>query len=132
MTIEEDKYPCPCCGYLVFDREPGNHESCPICGWEDDMAQLRFPLMPGSSNHVSLQDAQRNFEDYGAAERRYRGMTREPLDDDRREPGWRLLDSSIDNIEEPRRGENYANTYPWRDPTVLYYWRGTYWRRISG
>jgi hypothetical protein len=96
------------------------------------MAQLRFPLMPGSSNHVSLQDAQRNYEDFGASERRYRGTTREPLDNDSREPGWRPLDREIDNVEEPRRGEDYANSYPWRDPTVLYYWRRTYWRRISG
>jgi hypothetical protein len=49
-----EKFPCPCCGHLVHDREPGFHQTCPICGWEDDLSQLRFPLMPGSSNTVCL------------------------------------------------------------------------------
>jgi hypothetical protein len=43
-----------------------------------------------------------------------------------------MLDPKLDNIEEPRRGERYADTYPWRDPTVLYYWRPSYWRRLVG
>ena len=51
-------YPCPCCGYLVFRMQPGGNERCPICLWEDDLAQLRFPYLPGSANHVSLEEAQ--------------------------------------------------------------------------
>lgn len=54
------KYPCPCCGYLVFDESPGSHEICPICFWEDDLTQLRFPLMSGGANPVSLIEAQEN------------------------------------------------------------------------
>ena len=126
------KYPCPCCGYLVFDHEPGFHQVCPICGWEDDLTQLRFPLMPGSSNTVSLQVAQRNFLAYGASERRNRGCTREPVDGEVLEPGWRLLDPDTDNVEQPTRGVRYGDSYPWPDTTVLYYWRSTYWRRVVG
>ncbi len=37
-------YPCPCCGYLVFTEPPGSYTICPICFWEDDISQLRFPL----------------------------------------------------------------------------------------
>ncbi len=72
------RFPCPCCGHLVFAREPGHHETCPICGWEDDLAQLRFAAMPGSSNRVSLQQAQLNYRAFGAAERRSQGLTRGP------------------------------------------------------
>ncbi|MBO0846033.1 MAG: hypothetical protein J2P22_11530 [Nocardioides sp.] len=36
------EYPCPCCGYLVFDEEPGSYDICAVCGWEDDLSQLRF------------------------------------------------------------------------------------------
>ena len=125
------KYPCPCCGYLVFNREPGHHEVCPVCGWEDDLAQLRFPLMSGSANPVSLASAQRNYAEFGAAARRQRGTTRGPLDEDRREPGWRPVDAARDNIEEPRRGVRYTESYPLDDTTVLYYWRPSYWRRYS-
>ncbi len=128
----DPRFPCPCCGHLVFVHEPGHHETCPICGWEDDLAQLRFACMPGSSNRVSLHEAQLNYQAFGAAERRNQGLTRRPVEDEDLEAGWRPLDPHIDNIEEPRRGERYADSYPWRDPTVLYYWRGTYWRRVVG
>ena len=126
------RYPCPCCGYTVFDYPPGFHHVCPSCGREDKLAQLRFPLMPGAPNAVSLQDAQQNFRECGAAERRNAGLTRRPIEDERVEDGWRPLDLARDNVEEPRRGENYGETYPYEDTTVLYYWRATYWRRVVG
>jgi len=126
------KFPCPCCGHLVHEHEPGFHQTCPICGWEDDLAQLRFPLMPGSSNTVSLFEAQRNYERYGASERRSLGRTRAPEGGEGRDPGWRPLDVERDNCEQPSRGTGYADSYPWPDTTVLYYWRDSYWRRIVG
>lgn len=124
-------FPCPCCGHLVHDQVPGSHQRCPICGWEDDLAQLRFPEMPGSSNTVSLAEAQRNYQRYGASEQRNRGLTRAPIDGEPQEGSWRPLDPASDNIEYPRRGVGYANSYPWPDTTVLYYWRPTYWRRLA-
>jgi hypothetical protein len=126
------KFPCPCCGYLVHEHEPGFHQICPICGWEDDLAQLRFPLMPGSSNTVSLLEAQRNYVSYGASQRRSVGRTRPPERGEGRDSGWRPLDPERDNCEQPSRGTAYADSYPWPDTTVLYYWRDSYWRRIVG
>ena len=126
------KYPCPCCGYLVFDWQPGHHQVCPICDWEDDLARLRFARLSGSANAVSLERAQSNFAEFGAAERQKRHLARTPLDDEPREQGWRPLDSGRDNIEEPTRGVSYADSYPLEDTTVLYYWRPTYWRRVAG
>jgi hypothetical protein len=125
------QFPCPCCGYLVFNRQPGSHEKCPICTWEDDLAQLRFPRMPGSANRVCLQDAQRNYTAFGASERRAIGEGRRPFEDEVREADWRPLDVARDNIEEPERGSNYGDSYPLDDTTVLYYWRFTYWRRLE-
>jgi hypothetical protein len=131
MRLDRSKFPCPCCGYFVFYRQPGNHENCPICLWEDDLAQLRFPRMPGSANSVSLEQAQHNFADFGTAERRHRGEGREPFDEETREDGWRPLDASLDNVEEPQGGIDYSDSYPLADTTVLYYWRDTYWRRFA-
>lgn len=128
---DSDLYPCPCCGYLVFHRQPGGHERCPICQWEDDLAQLRFPRMPGGANGVSLERAQQNYATIGVAERRRLGEGRRPFDDEPRERGWRPLDPRRDNPEEPQRGVDYAESYPLDDPTVLYYWRSTYWRRLA-
>jgi len=116
----------------VYDHQPGFHQLCPICGWEDSLDQLRFPNMPGSANHVSLVEAQKNYLAHGSAERRKRGQTRSPFDDEPRDEQWRPVDVLRDNIEEPQRGESYADSYPYADTTVLYYWRSTYWRRIVG
>ena len=116
----------------MFDHEPGFHKVCPICGWEDNLAQLRFPLMPASSNTVSLHEAQQNFQRFGAAERKNIGLTRGPVEGEEREEGWRPLDLKRDNVEEPRRGVKYADSYPEHDTTVLYYWRTTYWRKLVG
>lgn len=129
--IALDKFPCPCCGYRVFQHQPGGHERCPICGWEDDLAQLRFPRLPGSANHVSLEQAQQNFAAIGVAERRYAGEGRPPFEEETRERDWRPLDDARDNVEEPQGGVSYADSYPLADTTVLYYWRATYWRRLA-
>ncbi len=126
------KYPCPCCGYLVFNTYPGSYQTCPICLWQDNLAQLRFPLMPGAANTVSLERGQQNYRECGAAEKRNSGLTREPFEAERRDPQWRPLDRGRDNIEEPQRGIDYADSYPIQDTTVLYYWRDSYWRRYSG
>jgi hypothetical protein len=128
--LERQLYPCPCCGYLVFRQQPGSHERCPICQWEDDLAQLRFPRMPGGANAVSLERAQQNFAEIGVADRRRLGLGRAPLAEERRESGWRPLDPARDNPEEPERGVDYAESYPLADTTVLYYWRASYWRRL--
>lgn len=72
----------------MFQRQPGGSETCPICLWEDDLAQLRFARMPGSANHVSLEQGQYNYIAFGTAERRHIGDGRTPLDIEPREPGW--------------------------------------------
>ncbi len=115
----------------MFDHEPGFHQTCPICGWEDSLAQLRFPLMPGVGNAVSLLQGQRNYQQIGAAERKNAGLTRAPLDGEERDEQWRPLDPQRDNIEQPQRGIDYMSSYPEADTTVLYYWRATYWRKFS-
>ena len=126
-----NKFPCACCGYRVNKLPPGYHEKCPICGWEDDLTQLRFVEMPGSSNRVSLRDAQLNFIENGASENRSQHEVRRPFNDDPRDDEWRPIDPNKDNIEQPRSGIDYATSYP-QDPTILYYWRDTYWRKIVG
>lgn len=128
----EGAYPCPCCGYLVFEREPGGHEVCPICGWEDELVGLRFPLMPSSPNGASLIEAQMNFRAFGVAARIREVRTRAPLPGEPADEEWRPLDPERDNPEQPQRGRSYGDTYPWRDLTVLYYWRSTYWRKLVG
>jgi len=61
-----DSYPCPCCGHRVLDAMPGSYEICPVCFWEDDGVQFRWPTMAGGANKVSLIKAQGNYQHFGA------------------------------------------------------------------
>jgi hypothetical protein len=84
-----NNYPCPCCGYLVFSEAPGSYEICPICFWEDDISQLRFPLMAGGANRPNLLDAQKTFAALGAKEARCLPHVRTPSAHERQDGGWR-------------------------------------------
>jgi hypothetical protein len=123
-------YPCPCCGYVVFDDPPGSYDICPICFWEDDLSQLRFVDGGGGANRPSLAEAQRNFASFGCKERRVLVRVRPPAASEERDPGWRPVDLASD-VEPRTRGVDHGRTYP-SDPTTLYYWRSSYWRRPLG
>ena len=76
-------YACPCCGYLTYSSPPGGlFDICPVCLWEDDNIQARNPDFYGGANMVSLNEAKRNFEIFGACEERFRGQTRRPLENE--------------------------------------------------
>ncbi|HEY7280281.1 MAG TPA: CPCC family cysteine-rich protein [Actinomycetota bacterium] len=121
-------FPCPCCGYLT-SSSPGSYDICPVCGWEDDLSQLRFANSPGGANRLSLRDAQRNFAEHGFSDpelvvdgklqvQSAQGFTRDP--------SWRALQPA--DVEEPEPGVDSGTTYP-ADAEQLYYWRPTFWRR---
>jgi hypothetical protein len=119
------KYPCPCCGHLIFDGPPGSFDICRVCFWEDDQVQLRWPDYGGGANGPSLIEAQRAYAELGAMEYRFTGLVRmatasEPVDD-----GWRPIDLAVDDFE-PR---GVAEARRLDDYTTLYWWRPTFWRR---
>ncbi|MDD5070870.1 MAG: CPCC family cysteine-rich protein [Candidatus Omnitrophica bacterium] len=65
------KYTCPCCGYKTFDEAPpGTYLICPICFWEDDPGQFEDPNYEGGANVVSLRQAQKNFIEFGACDKK--------------------------------------------------------------
>ncbi|MEZ5427781.1 MAG: CPCC family cysteine-rich protein [Pyrinomonadaceae bacterium] len=59
--MAEQEYPCPSCGFLIFDEPPGSYDICSICGWEDDHVQLKYPFMTGGANGGSLFDYQQDI-----------------------------------------------------------------------
>jgi len=121
------KYPCPSCGYSVFDEAPGSHEICPVCNWENDASMLRFPSVGGGANGESLINAQKNFDKHKASEEQYKNNVRRPRSKEPRDIDWRKIDLELDNSETPKSGVDYGDSYP-KDLTQLYYWRTTFWR----
>ncbi|MGW9137363.1 CPCC family cysteine-rich protein [Streptomyces sp. NPDC055681] len=121
-----DSYPCPCCGHRVLDDMPGSYEICPVCFWEDDGVQFRWPTMDGGANKVSLIEAQRNYQDFGACDERGLRFVRPPAADEPLDPAWRPIDLSLDSFED-WEAEDPA---PWPDNrSVLCWWLPTFWRR---
>jgi hypothetical protein len=119
------RYPCPCCGHIVHAQPPGSYLICPICYWEDDGVQLRWPDYSGGANRPSLIEAQEHYARCGANSPDEVGSVRLPSPDEPVEPGWRMIDPAQDTFEPNGQANN-----PWpRDTTVLYYWRRTFWLR---
>jgi len=80
---------CPCCGYQSLpEDQPGSYEVCPVCDWMDDPVQFHNPAYVGDTNHVSLSDARENFEEHGACTPGAAPDTRDPREDERRDPNW--------------------------------------------
>ncbi len=123
MAADTARYPCPCCGYLVHDGQPGSYLICPVCRWEDDLQMLRWPLMTGGANRASLVEAQRSYAEIGASEERFRDRVVEPGDLPR-DSGFRPIDLDRDAFE-----PTHEQRAPWpEDRTVLYWWRPGFWR----
>ncbi len=116
------RFPCPCCGYLVFDEPPGSYDLCPVCQWEDDALQLEYATtLSGGANGGTLLDEQRGF------------LAREGLHptgiDLPRDPLWRPIGPEIDVFEDfhdPRRIRPTSDA-----DDALYYWRPSFWRRSA-
>jgi cysteine-rich CPCC protein len=115
------RWPCPCCGYQVFTEPPGSYETCPVCGWEDDLSQLRFATTGGGANDLSLAGAQRAFarrERQGAND-----LGRPPEDPGyTRDPGRHPLAPGSGRVEVPEPGQDHGRSYA-RDPAAYYYWQ---------
>jgi hypothetical protein len=69
-AADDERYPCPCCGFLtMIGPTRGTHDICPVCGWEDDKFQYDDPDCDGRANTVSLNEARSNYAKIGAAKK---------------------------------------------------------------
>jgi hypothetical protein len=107
------KFPCPCCGYVVFREPPGSFDMCPICCWHDDLYALQFATtMDNGINPVTLEEAQRSADVRRAAWFH------------RRDRRWRMIDRSRDSFPEWTR-RDFTDPWPERKSRdQLYYWLG--------
>lgn len=84
----------------MLDAMPGSYEICPACFWEDDGVQSRWPTMGGGANKVSLFEAQRNHQEFGACDQHGRRHVRPPAEDEPLAPAWRPIDLTRDSFED--------------------------------
>lgn len=114
---------------MTLTEPPGSYDHCPVCLWEDDLSQLRWPTSHGANGLLSLIEAQRNFLATGIAKPALSWPTRPPSEDEPRAVNWRPIDLARDDFEEEPDGTvDMGRTYP-ADRTVLYYWSERFWRR---
>lgn len=57
--------PCPVCQHLTFETV-GAWDTCPVCGWNSDPVQETMPDDPTGANGISLNEARRNYQTFGA------------------------------------------------------------------
>ncbi len=120
-------WPCPSCGFRTLEEGPGDFDLCPVCLWEDDGAQLRWPTLEDGPNGISLIEAQRNFAALGACDADSVDRVRKPKPGEEREPEWRPVDPARDDFES---GPDDPTSLPWPESSEeLYWWRPTYYRR---
>jgi hypothetical protein len=86
MSGSEPRYPCPCCGFVTLGEPAGSFAICAICGWEDDLVQLRDPNRTGGANARSLRQAQEAG--------RWAAVDRDLMRGYMRARGWRPLEPS--------------------------------------
>jgi hypothetical protein len=114
--VNRMSYPCPACGFEVFDDLPGSYDLCPICDWEDDGVQLRFPSMRGGANGESLFEYQQKvLKTFFLSVKEVKGY--------RRDEQWRPLTPADcqDTEGMPQSGRAYFDSIDAEEPR--YYWR---------
>ncbi|RYZ91176.1 MAG: hypothetical protein EOP04_01435 [Proteobacteria bacterium] len=78
----DQKYHCPCCGYLTLEEPVRHFDICDVCSWEDDNIQYDSPDYRGGANKVSLNEARRNFLEFGASDKNFLPNVRAPTDEE--------------------------------------------------
>ena len=77
------RYPCPCCGHWTLGEPPTwTFDICAVCFWEDDPLQFGELDYEEGANTPSLNQARRNFREYGAHDKGYEASVRPPLADE--------------------------------------------------
>ena len=112
-TTDSVRFPCPACGFLVFDEPPGSYVLCGVCDWEDDAVQLANPVSGGGANRLSLAETQQKLlQEYPLSTHEASGFVRDTH--------WRPLSS--EETEAYTRQLNADSHWP-NQATKDYYWR---------
>ena len=70
---------CPSCGYFTVE---GDFDICEVCYWQYDAVAHEMPDRVIGANKVSLHQAQKNYKEFGATEKRFLKYVRAPEADE--------------------------------------------------
>ncbi|MGO4501080.1 CPCC family cysteine-rich protein [Paenibacillus sp. 2RAB27] len=74
---------CPCCDNFTYaDMEEAFFEICEVCFWQYDGTAHDKPEKIIGANRISLNQARVNFHKYGVCKEQFKGMVREPLEEE--------------------------------------------------
>jgi Cysteine-rich CPCC len=119
--MSNSSFPCPSCGFFMFDEPPGSFEICLICNWEDDNAQLRYPTMRGGANRESLVEYQIEILQKIPFEVKTYRMDEQEF---YRDPEWRPWHPKDEiNSDKEMLKTGYEYFLAVGDETSTYYWR---------
>jgi hypothetical protein len=71
-STSKTKATCPCCYYVTLE-ERNNYEICSVCYWEDEGEKWdqKLDLESGANHGITLREARRNFNEFGASDRKW-------------------------------------------------------------
>lgn len=92
------KYVCKCCGCAALDSDD-EYDICPVCFWEKDRTQESDPEYKGGANAVSLNEARKNYAEFGVGDKRFTEMVRRPET---------IEKAAVMRRKERREDENFA------------------------
>lgn len=73
-------YRCPCCKFKTLESR-GHDDICPVCFWQDDGQDEHdaADIRGGPNKNLSLEQAQANYLEFGAASRSWTSNVRRPF-----------------------------------------------------
>ena len=78
-------FPCPCCGFNTYPV-PAQADCgyiCPVCFWENDPFIASADESSDQNHGLTLNEAKRNFLQFGACAERLLPYVREPTEDEK-------------------------------------------------
>lgn len=92
-----EKHTCPCCGYKTLNCTH-EYDICPICYWEDDYLQFEdVDLEGGANNRILLRQAQQNYMEFGACDKKMLRYVRKLNIDDEKDENWKPIHNKKDD-----------------------------------
>ncbi|MCL2020016.1 MAG: glycosyltransferase [Oscillospiraceae bacterium] len=76
---------CTCCGYYLFSScGEAFFEICEICSWQYEETSHVYPDKPsgGANGMLSLNEARKNYKNYGCCEERFKKNCRPPREEE--------------------------------------------------